>query len=60
MAHTKTGTQTIGCNVKSCRYNADGNYCELNRIQVEPMEGTKSCHTGRPGDESLCGSYMAR
>ena len=38
MSHTKIGTQTIGCSVKRPRYNAEGNYCELSRIQVEPMQ----------------------
>ncbi|HHT86685.1 MAG TPA: DUF1540 domain-containing protein [Clostridiales bacterium] len=60
MSHTKIGTQTIGCSVKSCRYNAEGNYCELSRIQVEPMQGTDKCHSGNPADESLCGSYMPK
>ena len=57
MSHGKAGSQTIGCAVISCRYNDEGSYCMLNRIEVEPC---CDCHTGDPADESLCGSYMAK
>ena len=57
MQNSKTGFQTIGCHVTSCRYNGGGDECELPHIEVEPMDG---CHTGEPCDESLCGSYRAR
>ena len=54
----KIGNQTIGCRVTSCRYNGKGSYCELSRVQIEP------CHqkpaSGRPEDESLCGSYQTK
>lgn len=59
MSAEKTGTQTIGCSVSSCRYNDGGSYCELSRIEVRPCAGCKS-HTGKPEDESLCGSYRSR
>lgn len=36
MSHGKAGSQTIGCAVTSCRYNDEGSYCMLNRIEVEP------------------------
>lgn len=53
MNKTKVGCQTIGCSVTSCRYNDQGNYCELSRVQIEP------CHKKHSdaSDESLCGSY---
>ena len=57
MQNSKSGFQTIGCHVTSCRYNGHGDECELPHIDVEPMEG---CHTGEPCDESLCGSYRAK
>ena len=57
MSETKAGSQTIGCRVTSCRYNARGCDCQLSRIEVEPKCG---CHTGEPCDESLCGSYKAK
>lgn len=54
------GKQTIGCTVVSCRHNDRGSFCELSRIQVEPMRGCEGCHSGDPADESLCGSYRAK
>ena len=57
MSHGPAGSQTSGCAVTSCRYNDEGSYCMLNRIEVEPC---CDCHTGDPADESLCGSYMAK
>ena len=47
------GKQTIACSVTSCQYNAQGDMCRLNRIQVAPKQGVNS---GRP-EESLCASY---
>ena len=58
MNKAQQGCQTIGCRVTNCRYNRDGSYCELSRIEVEPC--TDKPDTGRPEDESLCGSYKAR
>lgn len=55
MAKEQIGSQTIGCSVTSCRFNNAGSYCELSRIEVEPCR-SKPC-TGKPEDESLCGSY---
>ena len=57
MTSDKSGKQTIGCRVTSCRYNRGGCDCELSRIEVEPQCG---CDTGEPCDESLCGSYKSR
>ncbi len=56
MSDSVTGSQTIGCTVESCRYNADHSYCSLQKIQVEPR---CDCHNGCKEDESLCGSYEA-
>ena len=58
MSQNKAGCQTIGCNVKSCRFNDKGTYCALARIQVEPC--LHSQNSGNPEDESLCGSYRPR
>ena len=47
--------QTINCTVGSCIYNnCDTNLCELEQIVVNPC-----CNgsTGKPEDESMCGSY---
>lgn len=49
----------IGCKVTSCRYNCEDNYCELEHIEVKPCKGSSSC-TGRPDDESFCGSYSTK
>lgn len=46
---------SIRCRVSSCAYNCGKDaYCSLNAIQVEPCDG---CKSGRPADESMCGSY---
>ena len=59
MNGSKGSGQTIGCGVTSCRYHGDGNYCELHRIEVRPCRGECS-NSGRPDDESCCGSYVQR
>ncbi len=58
MNHDKTGCQTIGCSVRSCRHHGENGCCELSRIEVEPC--TDRPNSGRPEDESLCASYRAR
>lgn len=50
----RAGQQTIGCEVESCKYFDQGGMCNLNRIVVKPC---RSCNTGNPEDETLCGSY---
>ena len=60
MSHDKSGTQTRGCSVVSSKHNTQGSYCQLSRIQVEPMCNCEGCHSGNPADESLCGSYRAK
>ena len=46
--------QLINCTVKSCAYNnSEENKCELQSIQVEPLNEVE---TGTP-DESMCASY---
>ena len=52
----KTGKQTIGCEVTSCRFNEQGCDCELDRIEVKPK---CDCHSG-DCSESECGSYSAK
>lgn len=52
----KTGKQTIGCEVTSCRFNEQGCDCELDRIEVKPK---CDCHSGDCSD-TLCGSYIAK
>ena len=59
MSSRKIGKQTIGCHVSSCKYNDGSSYCELSQIEVQPCQDCRS-HTGRPADESLCGSYCSR
>lgn len=50
--------QKINCTVNSCIYNNTANkLCELESIIVEPC---KNCNTGRPEEESMCGSYETR
>ena len=51
--------QTIGCSVSDCRYHGDGNRCELSRIEVRPCRG-ECCGSGKPEDESCCGSFVQR
>ncbi|MBR5948596.1 MAG: DUF1540 domain-containing protein [Clostridia bacterium] len=60
MSKDKIGNQTIGCSVRSCRYNDQGNYCELSRIEVKPCTKHEHSRTGTPEDESLCGSYQMK
>ncbi len=48
--------QSIGCEVKSCRFNEYGRRCGLSSIWVRPAHETA---TGRE-NESLCGSYEHR
>ena len=48
--------QSIGCEVSSCEYHAQGE-CELSRIIVRPCTGYSS---GDPMDETLCGSYKQK
>lgn len=51
---SKSGNQTINCEVTSCRYNDSGSMCDLERISVMPRCG---CNNGCAEDESACGSY---
>ncbi len=52
----KEGNQTIGCEVTSCRFNSQGNSCNLHSIQVKPA---CDCHSGGV-EEANCGSYVAK
>ena len=49
--------QSIGCEVSSCRFHAQGNACGLSRIEVMACPG---CSSGEAENESLCGSYRAK
>lgn len=60
MSQSKAGCQTIGCTVRSCKFNSEGCLCSLARIEVQPQCGCEDCSSGNPADESLCGSYKAR
>lgn len=54
MSQKKPNT-SIRCRVSSCAYHCgERDYCSLNAIQVEPCQ---SCQSGKPDDESMCGSY---
>lgn len=57
MKDSKSGAQTIGCEVNSCQYFNDRGMCDLNHIVVKPCA---SCNTGRAEDETLCGSYQKK
>jgi hypothetical protein len=48
------GSQSILCNVKSCRHNKTGASCELDAISVAACSNG---NTGKPQDESMCASY---
>jgi hypothetical protein len=51
------GSQTIECDVKSCKHNSQSDcMCVLSGIKVAPK---KDCHSSK-GDESLCASYECR
>ena len=51
----KKPNEHIRCHVSSCAYHCgEDQYCSLQAIQVEPCPG---CQSGRPADESMCGSY---
>jgi len=48
----------IHCTVKSCAYNTpDRDYCTLSSIHVDPC---MNCGSGKPEDESMCGSYKCK
>jgi len=54
----KNPNHNIRCRVKSCEYHCENaDYCSLNSIQVEPCNC--GC-TGKPSDESMCGSYHSK
>ena len=54
----KKANQSIGCDVCSCVHHCqDSNYCSLSEINVCAC---KNCHSDRPEDESMCGSYESR
>lgn len=50
----KSGKQTIGCEVSSCKYYKDS-ACDLRGIVVKPC--CDHVHSGNPAEETLCGSY---
>lgn len=57
MSQKKPNT-SIRCHVESCDYHCgDEAYCSLQAIHVEPCA---DCRTGKPSDESMCGSYSRR
>ena len=54
----KNPNHNIRCRVKSCEFHCgNSDYCSLNSIQVEPCE---CCNSGKPSDESMCGSYHSK
>jgi hypothetical protein len=54
MSH-KQPNADIRCNVSSCAFHCtDQDFCSLRSIKVEACRN--SC-TGKPEDESMCGSY---
>jgi hypothetical protein len=54
MSH-KHPNADIRCNVKSCTHHCmDEDFCSLRSIHVDACRD--SC-TGKPEDESMCGSY---
>lgn len=54
MSHRQPNAD-IRCNVSSCAYHCkDQDFCSLKSIKVEACRD--SC-TGKPEDESMCGSY---
>ena len=51
----KKPNSSIRCHVESCGYHCgDEPYCSLKAIHVEPCP---ECASGKPADESMCGSY---
>lgn len=54
----KKANQAIGCDVCTCVHHcSDSNHCSLPEINVCAC---KNCHSGRPEDESMCGSYQGK
>lgn len=54
---TQKGSQTIECDVKSCKHNVESDcMCALSEIKVAPKRG---CHS-KKDDESLCSSYQCK
>lgn len=56
MLESKNSQQSIGCEVNSCKYY-NSNACTLHSIVVKPCS---NCNTGKPEDETLCGSYQVK
>lgn len=51
------GSQTIQCDVKSCKHNLSSDcMCALSGIKVAPKKNCNSAKT----DESLCASYECK
>ena len=53
----KACNQTIECDVESCRFNDNCQYCGLDCIKVAACS---NCHSGDPEKESMCASYKQR
>lgn len=47
-------SQKIYCEVESCKFNTDGNICNLKEIQVKPIWADVNVEEA---DESMCASY---
>lgn len=47
-------SQKIYCEVESCKFNTDGNMCNLKEIKVKPIWEDVNVEEA---DESMCASY---
>jgi hypothetical protein len=55
---SKQPNSDIRCNVKSCSFNcSDQDFCSLHSIHVDACSQGS---TGKPQDESACGSYQKK
>ncbi len=56
--NNKRPNADIRCNVSSCDYHCAGeDFCSLRSIRVEAC---RQGNTGKPEDESMCGSYQPK
>jgi hypothetical protein len=54
----KNPNADISCNVSSCTHHCmDKDFCSLRSIRVEAC---RQGSTGKPEDESMCGSYAVK
>ncbi len=45
ISNDQNAIQRVQCNVNTCKYNVDGNYCTASSIQIQPMNAKTTQET---------------